>query len=134
MTFELHPDLIRDCLEIGDFPLCKILLMNTRLFPWLILVPKREGVSELFDLSTKDRAICAVEINMIAEHLKSYLKAKKMNIAALGNKTPQLHIHVIARFENDAAWPNPVWGTPYAPYSSEEATAIIIKIREGLRL
>ena len=78
--FELHPDLVRDCLPIGDFPLCKILLMNTRLFPWLVLVPKREDKSELFDLSIRERTVCAVEINMIAEHLKTHLKAKKMNI------------------------------------------------------
>lgn len=134
MAFELHPDLARDCLTVGDLPLNRVLLMNTRLFPWLILVPKREGMSELFDLSLRERAVCSVEVNIVAEHLKQQLKAKKMNIAALGNKTPQLHIHVIARLEGDAAWPNPVWGTPSQPYGKEEAESVINRIKTGLRL
>lgn len=110
MTFKLHKQLANDTLQIGDLPLCQILLMNDARFPWLVLVPRREPAGEIFDLSMKDQQLLWQETALVAEKLKALTGADKINVAALGNQVPQLHIHVIARFKDDAAWPAPVWG------------------------
>lgn len=128
MTFTLHPQLAADCAPIGDLPLCRVLLMNDARFPWLILAPRREGMRELFDLSPGDYAAVMQEVREVACAFAALTQAHKMNIAALGNQVPQLHIHLIARFEHDAAWPSPVWGAkpqPYAPQALAEFAAAI---------
>ncbi|MEX0614710.1 MAG: HIT domain-containing protein [Methylophaga sp.] len=110
MAFKLHKQLANDAIQIGDLPLCQVLLMNDARFPWLVLVPRRQSVSETFDLSMKDQQLLWQEAALVAEKLKGLTGADKMNLAALGNQVPQLHIHVVARFKDDAAWPAPVWG------------------------
>lgn len=110
MAFKLHKQLANDTIPVGDLPLCQILLMNDARFPWLVLVPRRESASEPFDLSMKDQQLLWQEAAFVAEKLKDLTGADKMNLAALGNQVPQLHMHVIARFQDDAAWPAPVWG------------------------
>lgn len=110
MAFTLHKQLAEDTIAVGDLPLCQILLMNDARFPWLVLVPRRESASEPFDLSMKDQQLLWQEAALVAEKFKDLTGADKMNLAALGNQVPQLHIHVIARFKDDAAWPAPVWG------------------------
>ena len=132
--FELHPDLKCDCLFIGDLPLCRLLLMNNRLFPWLILVPRKEGLKDLIDLNPPDMAICMEEARRAGEALKTLYKPDKLNIAALGNVTLQLHLHVIARFKNDAAWPQPVWGRDCEAYSQTESLAAIKCLNAALNL
>lgn len=129
--FTLHPQLAADTLPVGDLPLCRLLLMNNTNFPWLILVPKRANLRELFDLDANEYDELMQEIRMVAEKFSAHTQAHKMNIAALGNIVPQLHIHIIARFENDAAWPNPVWGYKSAPrtYEMAEAQKIIHSLR-----
>ena len=131
MTFTLHPTLEADTLPIGDLPLCRVLLMNNANFPWLILVPRRAHLRELFDLEPHEYAEAMQEIRMVAEKLAAHTQAHKMNIAALGNIVPQLHIHIIARFQNDAAWPAPVWNSAAAPrtYTQAEADKIIGEMR-----
>ena len=118
MTFVLDPRLVADTFQLGDMAFSRVLLMNDSRFPWLILVPRRAGVSELTDLTPFERRALIEEAALAADRLKLLTGAKKINVAALGNMVPQLHVHVIARFEADAAWPNPVWGagaaTPYA--------------------
>lgn len=123
MVFALHPRLAADTIPIGDLPLCRVLLMNHRHFPWLILVPRREGMREMFDLGPKDYHAVMEEVRLAAEKFAAMTGAHKMNIAALGNQVEQLHIHIIARFKNDAAWPNPIWNSGMAPaaYSSGDA-------------
>ena len=127
MSFSLHPQLAADTFVVGDFPLCRVLLMNNANFPWLILVPQRAGLRELFDLAPQEYTLAMQEIRMASHALHAMTGAHKMNIAALGNMVPQLHIHIIARFEQDAAWPNPVWGNaaprPYTPSEYETALA-----------
>lgn len=108
--FSLHPQLQKDCFVLGNFPLCKLLMMNDYHFPWFILVPKQENISEIFQLSESDQTRLIKESATFAELVKGEFKADKMNVAALGNQVPQLHIHVIARFSFDTAWPYPVWG------------------------
>lgn len=127
MAFALHPKLAEDCAVIGDLPLCRVLLMNNRLFPWLVLVPMREGVRELFELGEPDFAGVMAEVRRVSERFARHTAAHKMNVAALGNMVPQLHIHIIARFENDPAWPQPVWnsGVKSAPYAAAEIHGII---------
>ena len=93
MTFMLHDDLARTCVEIIRFPLCRVLLNNDSLYPWVILVPERAGISEIHDLSPTDRAILIEEIAMVSAAMSGEFSAEKMNVAALGNATPQLHVH-----------------------------------------
>ena len=110
MAFKLHPKLAADTFLVADWPVNRVLLMNDTTFPWLILVPQREGLRDLHDVSAADEAAFWGEINLAARTLKGLTSADKMNVAALGNMVPQLHVHVIARFDGDAAWPGPVWG------------------------
>jgi diadenosine tetraphosphate (Ap4A) HIT family hydrolase len=118
--FTLHPQLAADCLDIGDWPLCRLLRMNDRTYPWLILVPRRAGIREIIDLAGPDRARLMEEIAAASETLRRETGAHKLNVAALGNAVPQLHVHVIARFTTDPAWPRPIWGIqPPLPLGDE---------------
>jgi diadenosine tetraphosphate (Ap4A) HIT family hydrolase len=110
MSFALDPRLAADTHEIGDGALSRVLLMDDARFPWLILVPRIAGARELFDLDATDRASLLGELDGVGRALESLLRPDKTNIAALGNVVPQLHVHVIARYTTDAAWPRPVWG------------------------
>ncbi len=128
--FALAPELSRDTLTLGEMPLSTLLLMNDARYPWFILVPRREAISEVFQLEASDQAQLWREATLLAERLKEGFVADKMNIATLGNMVPQLHVHVIARTRGDDAWPGPVWGRhPALPY----AQARIAEIREHLR-
>ena len=109
-AFALDPRLAADTLRLGSLKLCEVLLFNDSRFPWLILVPARAGLVEIVDLNAEDRALLMQEISIASQALKKVTNCHKLNVAALGNQVRQLHVHVIARFEADAAWPNPVWG------------------------
>jgi diadenosine tetraphosphate (Ap4A) HIT family hydrolase len=136
VSFALHPQLAADTIPLGDLPLCRLLLMNNRHFPWLILVPRREGLRELFDLTPEDYQRAMQEIRQIMEHFSLVTKAHKMNVAALGNQVPQLHIHVIARKHDDAAWPQPVWNAriPPEPYDSKALDDMVQRVKKGLNI
>jgi diadenosine tetraphosphate (Ap4A) HIT family hydrolase len=108
-AFTLHPRLAADTIALGDWPLCRLLLMNDARFPWVILVPARPDLREIHDLPPAERATLIEEIARASALMQQAFKADKMNVAALGNQVPQLHIHIIARFAADPAWPNPVW-------------------------
>jgi diadenosine tetraphosphate (Ap4A) HIT family hydrolase len=127
--FILHERLAADCITVDDWPLCRVLLMNDASYPWLILVPRRPGLSELHDVAEGDKAPLIAEIDRAARGLKSRFAADKINVGALGNLVPQLHIHVIARFRDDPAWPGPVWGArpavPYAPDALQERISVL---------
>jgi len=134
MNFALHPQLAADTLPVCELPFCSVLLMNNAHFPWLILVPQRAHLRELFDLTPEEYTLVTQEIRMVSEKFCAHTQAHKMNVAALGNMVPQLHIHIVARFENDAAWPAPVWGSTATPrpYSAHEAEMIVPQIRQLL--
>ncbi len=119
--FELHMQLARDCVAIGDLPLCRVLMMNDSRFPWLVLVPRREEIVEVFQLTALDQRLLWEEVGAVVATLAADARADKMNIGALGNVVPQLHVHVVARFQGDAAWPGPVWGSGSAQSFDEEA-------------
>ncbi|USH03379.1 HIT domain-containing protein [Grimontia kaedaensis] len=110
MPFELHPRLDADTTWLGDFPLCRVLLSKEDIGPWLILVPKVEGIREIHHLTKSDQQQFIQESSLVAEKLEAHSNADKLNIGALGNMVPQLHVHHIARFQTDIAWPGPVWG------------------------
>jgi diadenosine tetraphosphate (Ap4A) HIT family hydrolase len=117
--FSLDSRLAADTIPIGDLHLSRVLLMNDAQFPWVILVPRRAAMREIIDLAPKDRATLYREIESVSEALQRLFSPTKLNVAALGNMVAQLHVHVIARFETDAAWPKPVWSmgarVPYTP-------------------
>lgn len=121
MPFALHPTLARDTVEVARLPLCRALLMKDRRFPWLILVPERDGVRDIDELPPADRAMLVEEIARASHALRRLFQPEKLNVGALGNIVPQLHVHVVARFRTDAAWPGPVWGSGAAePYGEDE--------------
>ncbi|MGG5288507.1 HIT family protein [Pseudomonas shirazensis] len=128
--FVLDPRLQQDCLVLGDFPLCRLLLSKDANYPWFILVPRQADVSELFDLTAADQQQLWQETTCLANSLKQEFAADKMNVATLGNVVSQLHMHVIVRHRNDAAWPAPVWGKVTAAEYSEEQLA---QLRQRLR-
>ena len=109
-AWSLHSQLKKDTIDIGDLPLCRVLVIKDAHYPWLLLVPRREGAVEIIDLDEVEQAQLMTEVSRVARALKEITKCDKLNIAALGNLVPQLHVHVIARRTSDAAWPRPVWG------------------------
>lgn len=119
--FQLHPQLAQDGIVLGRFPLCRLLLLNDANYPWFVLVPERDGVSEIYQLAEGDQQQLLRESSHLARVLAEVFVADKMNIAALGNVVPQLHVHHIVRYRSDAAWPAPVWGRlPARPYAEHE--------------
>lgn len=135
MTFHLHPQLEKDCISIGRLGLSRVLLMNDNQFPWLILVPEIDGITEIYQLNKQQRGLLIEESSYVAEQLKTLYKADKINIAAIGNVVPQLHVHHIVRYCSDKAWPAPVWGKfPGVPYSEEELAATIKSVTLDLVL
>lgn len=131
--FALDPRLQQDTLPIGDFPLCRLLLSNDSNYPWFILVPRRENISELFQLDDDDQQQLWKETTALAETLKDSFDADKLNVATLGNVVSQLHMHVIVRKREDAAWPAPVWGKhPVVPYDAGQVAAIRERLRAVL--
>ncbi len=119
MNFELHPQLAADTVLVGDLPLCRLLLMNDRQYPWTILVPRRAGLREIYELHESDQLRFWRESTQLSQTLMKAFEGDKLNVAALGNMVPQLHVHHIVRFKGDPAWPAPVWGKhPAQPYDS----------------
>jgi diadenosine tetraphosphate (Ap4A) HIT family hydrolase len=130
--FTLHAQLDADSTHIGDLSLCMLLMINDMNYPWFVLVPKREAMREIYQLSSEDRAQLLIESCTLSEVIEKAFRPIKMNVAALGNMVPQLHLHHIARFEEDVAWPNPVWGAvPSKPYDDETRAKIIDAVRRG---
>jgi len=129
--FELDYRLESDCINIGALPLCRILLMKDANYPWIILVPQRNDVSEIYELDPDDQEQLVWESSFVSERLIKTFYGDKMNIAALGNVVPQLHIHHVVRMQSDAAWPNPVWGAvPPKAYHSGDLETRVAQLRK----
>ena len=129
--FTLHPQLAKDTFKIGDLPLSTVLLCNDANYPWVILVPRQNGICEAFELKDTEQKQLMVESNGIAKLMSQHFDADKMNVAALGNQVPQLHVHHIVRYQNDDAWPGPIWGAvPNKPYSEERKEALLEALRQ----
>lgn len=123
--FELHSDLKRDGIVLGEFPLSLVLLINDSAYPWFVLVPRRNGIKDAVDLELADYQQLSEESRLLSIALKQVFAAEKLNVAALGNMTPQFHVHHIVRSSSDGAWPKPIWGfQPLTPYTSEEIDSV----------
>ena len=132
-TFEIHARLEADSVAVVDWPLCRVRLMNDRTFPWLLLVPARVALTELHDLDAADGGILMAEICRASQVLSGLYRPDKINVGAIGNIVPQLHVHVVARFRGDAAWPKPPWGAvPAAPYFASELERVLERLRRAL--
>lgn len=135
MSFVLHPQLAADTVVVGDLPICRILLNRQfSQFPWLILVPRRTGCRDLTDLPEMDYLPAMEEVRHVHDVLRDLTSADKMNVGALGNMVPQLHIHIIARFKDDAAWPAPVWGKVDPQPYPDNGADLCAQLREALEI
>lgn len=131
--WSLDSQLDRDSVEVCELPLCQVRLMNDANYPWLLLVPRRRNVTEITDLTEADQTQLTREVAQAVHALKAHTRCDKINLAAIGNAVPQLHVHVVARFRTDAAWPKPVWGfTPARAYEQAERQTFTAAIRERL--
>ena len=131
--FMLGPRLENDSTSVMVTGLCDLRLSRDARWPWLILVPRRADITEIFELTPLDQVLLAFETDLVAKALKEITGAAKINVGALGNIVRQLHVHVIARFEGDANWPGPVWGFGRAePYEDGKRDEFIAKLREAL--
>jgi diadenosine tetraphosphate (Ap4A) HIT family hydrolase len=134
-AWSLHPQLKQDTVDIGDLPLSKVLVIKDANYPWLLLVPRRPDKVEIIDLDEVEQAQLMTEVSRAARALKEITKCDKLNIAALGNVVPQLHVHVIARRTSDAAWPRPVWGAvPPLAHDAAEVQHFISALRRKIWL
>ena len=134
-TWSLHTQLQKDTIDIGDLPLSRVLVIKDANYPWLMLVPRRADASEIIDLDEVEQGQLMTEINRVGRALKDITKCDKLNVAALGNMVPQLHVHIIARRTSDAAWPRPVWGVmPPLAHDAEEVQTFISALRRKIWL
>ncbi|MCA0370828.1 MAG: HIT family protein [Proteobacteria bacterium] len=132
-VFSLDSRLEEDSVFVCDMPLCAVRLHKNALYPWLILIPRRGGVRELFELSAQGQGALMEEVSRAGRLLKELCSAHKINVGALGNIVSQLHVHVIARGPKDPAWPGPVWGTPHTKaYDANTLKTFIKNLQEGL--
>lgn len=133
--FSFDERLLKDCEVLGKFNLCHVLLMRDANYPWCVLVPDREDKVEVFDLSENEQKQLNHESNTLLAFLKKEFNADKMNVAALGNVVSQLHVHHIVRYENDIAWPAPVWGAfPAKKYTDSELKKRVEYLIEGFKI
>ena len=134
-SFKIHSKLQDDCVYLGRMKLCEVLLMNDNRFPWVILVPRIPGLRDFHELPEDSRPDLFNEIEVVSQTLKKQYKADKINVAALGNQVPQLHVHIIARRQSDEAWPGPVWGSgTIQPYSRDALAEIVQILKHDLAL
>jgi diadenosine tetraphosphate (Ap4A) HIT family hydrolase len=131
----LHPQLAADTVALGDLLLSRVLVMNDATYPWLVLVPRKTGITEVIDLDEDEQTHLMHEVTRAARALREVTACHKLNIAALGNMVPQLHVHVIARFRHDPAWPKPVWGAaPAKAYEREALDAFAASLGRNIGL
>ena len=132
-NWQLHPQLADDTTPVIELPLCEVRLMDDANHPWLVLVPRVAGITEVIDLDAAQRLQLSEEIDTSCRALRMLFKPDKLNVAALGNMVPQLHVHVIARYRSDIAWPRPVWGAANArPYAPEELVERVSALQAAL--
>ncbi len=129
VPFSLHPQLAKDCFELADFPLCKLLLCNDSAYPWFILVPQVNDISDIYQLDWSQQQQLLNESSLLSELLMQVFDGEKMNVAALGNVVEQLHVHHVVRYKTDCSWPKPIWGQqPLTPYSDEDLVTLKEKL------
>ncbi len=130
--FQLHERIATDSVFITDLNLCQVRLINNATYPWILLIPRQNNIKETIDLSIDDQQVLMREMAHASHAMQNLFAPDKLNIGALGNMVPQLHVHVIARFNHDPAWPNAVWGQGGKAYAEDALTATINQINEAL--
>ena len=131
--WRLNPQLEKDTTPLGDLALSRVLVIADATFPWLLLVPRRVGVAEIIDLTEVEQAQLMTEIARVSRALKEVTACDKLNVAALGNMVPQLHVHIVARRQGDAAWPKPVWGVlPPRAHDPAELDRFMTALRDKI--
>ncbi|WP_115720322.1 HIT domain-containing protein [Gallaecimonas mangrovi] len=132
--FSLHPQLSADTHQVTDLTLCRVLMSKDANYPWFLLVPKRDGIREIYELEKSEQNQLLHESTLLSRALMDHFEGHKLNVATLGNMVPQLHIHHIVRFKEDLAWPKPVWGqVPAKAFSDDEAQQRIAAIAARLK-
>ncbi|RTE86855.1 MULTISPECIES: HIT domain-containing protein [Gammaproteobacteria] len=135
MSWQLNAQLEKDTVTVGDFPLSRVLIMNDAQYPWVILVPRVEGVTEAYELQAMEQQQLLQESSLLSMWLMRHFNGDKLNVAALGNVVSQLHVHHVVRFKSDPAWPAPVWGKlPAQPYTTETVEAFAQQLAKELKL
>ncbi len=133
--FSLHPQLVKDCFELAELPLCKLLLCNDSAYPWFILVPKVTDIKDVYQLDWQQQQQLLNESSLLSELVMQVFSGDKMNVAALGNVVEQLHVHHIVRYKSDISWPKPIWGQqPSTPYTDAELTELKGKLLPQLSI
>lgn len=131
--FQLHERLLADTVLVAEFTLSLVLLSKDANYPWIILVPKRHSIQEVYQLDIEDRQQLLHESCVVAETMTALFRPDKLNIATIGNMVPQLHMHHVARFSNDGAWPRPVWGAqPAASYNKDKLASLVLELQAAL--
>ena len=131
--FFLHTQLAQDTFFIRDLKLSQLVLMNDKRFPWMVLVPRKHGASDLLDLLPGEQKTLLDEINRTSVFMKQFFRPEKLNIATIGNIVPQLHIHIVGRFAKDLAWPKPVWGFgDMVRFEEDEGKKLVAQIQNQL--
>ena len=133
MPFKLHKKFLKSSHHITDFQLCSIRLNDNSKFPWIILIPKRNKISDMSDLNFKDQNLLMQEIVHVSKIMKKIFKTSKLNVEKIGNIVPQLHIHIIARSKKDSSWPLSVWVVKGKNYSKHDLNKLIEKLRKVLK-
>lgn len=132
--FQLHERLAADTHKLGESRLCNVLLMNDNTWPWVILVPRVSGIREIYELPIEQQQRLLFESSALSEGMMELFSGDKMNVAALGNMVPQLHLHHIVRYQGDPAWPGPVWGKqPPVPYADDQLVNVKAKLQSLLK-
>lgn len=133
--FTLHPQLAKDCFELADLPLCKLILCNDSAYPWFILVPKVNDITDIYQLDWQQQQQLLNESSLLSELVMQAFAGDKMNVAALGNVVEQLHVHHVVRYKSDVSWPKPIWGQqPLTPYTEVELAALKDKVLPKLAI
>ena len=123
--FVLNPRLVKATFPIGDLALCRVLLLDDRRYPWVLMVPRRENITEIVDLTPVDRSVLIEEIAVVSDAMRKQFQPFRLNIADIGNKAPQLHIHIVARNTEDEAWPAVVWSRPLVPFENAKMAEVV---------
>ena len=129
MTNKVNKSFLKSSHYISNLKLCSIRLIDNAKFPWIILIPKKKGVTDISELNSKDQLLLMKEIVYCSKLMKKIFKTKKLNVEKIGNVVPQLHIHIIARYKNDSSWPLSVWVVKEKPYSTVVLKKVINKMR-----
>jgi diadenosine tetraphosphate (Ap4A) HIT family hydrolase len=130
---KISKNFLKDSYFLTDLKLCNVRLIDNSKFPWVILIPKRKKITDIFQLKKKDQHLLIKEMTYVSKVMKRTFKAFNLNVEKIGNIVPQLHIHIIARLKKDASWPLSVWVVKKKNYQKEELTKIIIKLKKNLK-